>query len=151
MAGEVIGGCRCGQLRYRIAQDGPLLNYVCHCLDCQKSTASAFADQLIVMTDSLAIEGRSTTVEFSRPTGGVSTHHHCPDCLSRVYNLNSQRPGMAIVRAGTLDDPSALVPFAHLWTKRKRAWIAIPKGIATFGENPDPAAFMALAMARGST
>lgn len=150
MSGEIAGGCRCGQLRYRIAQDGPLLNYVCHCLDCQKSTASAFADQLIVMTDALATEGRCTTVEYPRPTGGVSTHYHCPDCLSRVYNLNSQRPGMAIVRAGTLDDPSALVPFAHLWTKRKRTWIAIPEGIATFEENPDPAAFMALAMARRS-
>jgi hypothetical protein len=148
MTDQYQGGCRCGQLRYRIAHDGPLLNYVCHCLDCQKSTASAFADQLIVMTNALAIEGRSTTVEFPRPAGGVSTHFHCPDCLSRVYNLNSVRPGMAIVRAGTLDDPSVLEPFAHLWVTRKRDWIAIPEGTATFEENPDPAAFMALAMAR---
>lgn len=148
MTQDYQGGCRCGQLRYRIVQDGPLLNYVCHCLDCQKSTASAFADQLIVAVDALAIEGRSTTVEFPRPTGGVSTHHHCPDCLSRVYNLNSMRPGIAIVRAGTLDDPSILEPFAHLWVKRKRGWLAIPDGVETFEENPDPAQFMALAMAR---
>ncbi|MGN6690910.1 MAG: GFA family protein [Sphingopyxis sp.] len=148
MTEEFKGGCRCGQLRYRIAQDGPLLNYICHCLDCQKSTASAFADQLIVAVDALAVEGRSITVEFPRPTGGVSTLHHCPDCLSRVYNLNSVRPAIAIVRAGTLDDPSILEPFAHLWVKRKRRWIAIPDGVAIFDENPDPAEFMALARAR---
>ena len=36
MTREITGGCRCGQLRYRLVQDGLLLNYFCHCLDCRK-------------------------------------------------------------------------------------------------------------------
>jgi hypothetical protein len=105
MMREITGGCRCGQLRYRFIQEGPLLNYCCHCLDCQKSTGSAFADQLIVMEASLSSEGRRVERAMPRPSGGVSTHSFCPDCFGRIYNVNSERPGMAIVRGGTLARP----------------------------------------------
>lgn len=148
MTKDITGGCRCGQLRYRIGQDGPLLNYCCHCLDCQKSTGSAFADQLIVSTDALVLEGRRMTYSAERPSGGVTTHQHCPECFSRVCNANTVYPAMTIVRAGTLDDPSLLAPFAHIWVSRKRDWIAIAEGVPTFGESPDPSEFMTLAMAR---
>lgn len=148
MAREITGGCRCGQLRYRFEQEGPLLNYCCHCLDCQKSTASAFADQVIVSTDTLVLEGRRVTYSTERPSGGVTTNQHCPDCFSRVCNANSVYPAITIVRAGTLDDPAGLVPFAHMWTSRKRGWIAIPDGVPVFAESPDPMEFMKIAMAR---
>ncbi|MBL0917020.1 MAG: GFA family protein [Sphingopyxis sp.] len=148
MTAAYTGGCRCGQLRYRFDQDGPLLNYCCHCLDCQKSTASAFADQLIVSTDALTLEGRRATFSTERPSGGTTTNQHCPECFSRVCNANTVYPAMTIVRAGTLDDPVGLEPFAHMWTSRKRAWIAIPDAVPTFAESPDPMEFMRLAMAR---
>ena len=148
MATEITGGCRCGQLRYSFEQDGPLLNYCCHCLDCQKSTASAFADQLIVSTDALTLTGRRVTSSTERPSGGTTTNQHCPDCFSRVCNANTVYPAMTIVRAGTLDDPSGLEPFAHMWTSRKRGWIAIDPAVPTFEETPDPGEFMRLAMER---
>jgi hypothetical protein len=150
MATTITGGCRCGQLRYRFEQDGPLLNYCCHCLDCQKSTASAFADQIIVSTDALLLEGQSVTFSTRRPSGGTTTNQHCPDCFSRVCNANDVYPAMTIVRAGTIDDPSGLEPFAHIWVKRKRGWITIAEGVPTFDESPDPTDFMQLAMARRS-
>lgn len=148
MATTVTGGCRCGQLRYRFEQEGPLLNYCCHCLDCQKSTASAFADQLIVSTDALTIEGRAITFSTQRPSGGTTTNQHCPDCFSRVCNANDVYPAMTIVRAGTLDDPSGLDPFAHMWIKRKRGWIIIADDVPAFDESPDSMEFMRLAMER---
>lgn len=148
MMRDITGGCRCGQLRYRFDQDGPLLNYCCHCLDCQKSTASAFADQLIVSTDALTVTGRSVIFSTERPSGGTTNNQHCPDCFSRVCNANTAYPTMTIVRGGTLDDPSGLEPFAHMWTSRKRGWIAIDPAVPTFEEAPDPAEFMRLAMAR---
>lgn len=148
MPTTITGGCRCGQLRYSFEHDGPLLNYCCHCLDCQKSTASAFADQLIVSTDALTLTGRSVPFSTERASGGTTTNQHCPGCFSRVCSANTIYPAMTIVRAGTLDDPSGLEPFAHMWTSRKRGWIAIDPAVPTFEETPDPAEFMRLAMAR---
>jgi hypothetical protein len=147
MASEITGGCRCGQLRYRFEQDGPLLNYCCHCLDCQKSTGSAFADQVVVMIDVLRVEGRSVTSSLPRPSGGLTTAHFCPDCFSRVHSINSERPGMAIVRGGSLDDPMLAEPFTHMWVKRKRRWIGLPDHLPVFEETPDAAEFMRLAVA----
>ena len=33
------GGCRCGQVRFRI-DGGPLITMACHCTGCQRMTAS---------------------------------------------------------------------------------------------------------------
>lgn len=141
---EVTGGCRCGQLRYRFKQSGPLLNYCCHCLDCQKTTGSVFADQVVVMAAGFATTGRHIDVVLERPSGGLTTHIICPDCQSRVSSSNDVYNEIELVRGGTLDDPAALDPFAHIWVKRKRAWIAVPDGVPQFEENASPAEFFAL-------
>jgi hypothetical protein len=45
--------------------------------------------------------------------------------------------GMAVnVRAGTLDDTSALSPVAHAWTKNKQPWVSLPEGVTQFEEQP---------------
>ena len=37
-----MGGCQCGAVRYTLATD-KITAYACHCLECQKQSASAFA------------------------------------------------------------------------------------------------------------
>lgn len=148
MADVREGGCRCGQLRYRFAQTGPLLNYCCHCHDCQKSTGSAFADQVIIEAEGFAIQGEEALFTIERPdNAGNSTHHICANCHARVYVDNTARPGIVILRAGTLDAPEDLDPFVHIWVRRKRNWITLDAHIPTFDESPDPAAFFALIQA----
>ena len=144
MADGVTGGCRCGQLRYSIAAVQPLPSYVCHCLDCQKSTGSAFADQVVVAADSFTLTGESVPMERASSSGGVTSYFICPACHSRIGSRNSARPAMVLVRGGSLDDPAPLRPFAHLWVRRKRAWIAIPDDMAQFDGTPTAAEFMAL-------
>ena len=41
----------------------------------------------------------------------------CGICHARVYNTNSSRPGVAVVRAGTLDRSDELDVAAHIWAK----------------------------------
>ena len=36
------GGCQCGKVRYEISEE-PVSVYICHCLDCQRLTGSAFS------------------------------------------------------------------------------------------------------------
>ena len=36
------GGCRCGQVRFRIAAP-PIITTACHCTGCQRMSASAFS------------------------------------------------------------------------------------------------------------
>jgi hypothetical protein len=41
---------------------------------------------------------------------------------------------MVIVRAGTLDMSDKLKVAAHIWVRRKQAWIAIPQDTPTWDE-----------------
>jgi hypothetical protein len=150
MADMLTGGCRCGQLRYRIAAAQPLPSYACHCLDCQKLTGSAFADQVVVAADSFTLTGESAAMTREAPSGGVTRYFICPDCHVRIGSSNSSRPGMVLLRGGSLDDPAPLRPFLHMWVKRKRDWIAIPDDMAQFDETPTAAQFMTLMARPGS-
>src|SRR5262249_43338315 len=59
----------------------------------------------------------------------------CPTCHTRVYNTNSGH-GFVVLRAGTLDRSNELDCVAHMWVRRKQAWIAIPPGVPTWPEAP---------------
>jgi len=39
------------------------------------------------------------------------------------------------IKAGTLDETSALIPDAHFWTKHKQAWVQIPDGVRCFPDD----------------
>lgn len=65
----------------------------------------------------------------------------CAACLTRVYNRNSLLPEAIFLRAGTLTESETLSPIAHIWTKRKQAWVLLPDGVPQFDESPTPEQF----------
>ncbi len=143
-AEPVTGGCRCGAIRLTITAPQPLVYYCCHCRDCQKTTGSDFAEQVVVLSHHLTIDGETTDFALPRPSGGVTTHRICPTCHTRVASTNSERAGIAIVRGGSLDDANLDEPLAHMWAKRKRPWIILADNAQAFDETPDRAAFTRL-------
>ncbi len=144
MTDTIEGGCRCGAVRYRVTLDGLPKVYACHCLDCQTWSGSAFSVQFIVPEDALAVTGTPHLYERVSEDGTrVSRQRGCAVCLTRVYNTNTRRPGLVVVRAGTLDRSDELEIAAHIWAKRKLAGIEIPAGVPTWPEGAPPADFAA--------
>jgi hypothetical protein len=144
MAGAIEGGCRCGQVRYRVALAKLPNVYACHCRDCQTWSGSAFSLQFILPEDRLEITGDPALFELTSGDGGrISRQRACPICFTRVYNTNSARPGSVGVRAGTLDRSDELQIVAHIWTKRKLDGIEIPDDVPSWAEGAPPADFMA--------
>ena len=43
---------------------------------------------------------------------------------------------MAIVKAGTADDPGQFVPAIHVWTDTALPWVEIPANLPQFPRNP---------------
>lgn len=127
------GGCRCGVIRYTLAATQLPQTYACHCLDCQTWSGTAFSQQAVVPSYALVVDGETTVYELiSGPR--VSKQRACPICHTRIFNTNSARPGVMIFRAGTLDLSDRLNVAAHIWVRRKQAWIAIPQGTPTWEE-----------------
>jgi hypothetical protein len=131
----ITGGCRCGEVRYRLAVAASPVTYACHCTICQRATGSSFAHQMPVREAALEVSGELVEVALTTLQGSVTTHRHCARCLTRVYNTNASRPGLAIMRAGTVDGSETLSPSLHIYTSTRQPWIVLPDGIAAYPEN----------------
>jgi hypothetical protein len=104
--------------------------HCCHCRNCQAQTGSAFVINALIETDrieKLSGEPEPTTVE----SGGGRPHdiYRCPDCRTAVWSDYGRRPGLRFVRVGTLDDPTALSPDVHIFTRSKLPWVRLPEDV----------------------
>lgn len=146
----LLGGCRCGAVRYLLALDQLPRTYACHCLDCQTWSGSAFSQQTFAPESALTVTGPLVIYEFITPSGKVSTQRMCGTCHTRIFNSNSARPGVVVVRAGTLDRSDELETVAHIWVKRKQPWLHLRADAPSWPEGAPPAELMrALASAVG--
>lgn len=128
----ITGGCVCGELRY-VLRAPPLFTHACHCLDCQKRTGSAFGTTTFVMRNDLGITHGQLSAER---TSVRSTAHSCPSCRILIYTESTEFPSV-ILNPGTLDDPSIAAPQAHIWVRRKQAWLTLPADVPQFEEQYD--------------
>ena len=122
----------CGEVRYRLTSE-PAVVHCCHCLHCQRQTGSAFVINLVIEADRVELlQGEPVPVEVPRePGNGVQTVFRCPACQVAVYSIYSS-PTYRFVRAGTLDEPSAIEPDVHIFTRSKLPWVTLPEGVPAF-------------------
>jgi len=125
------GGCSCGAVRYRLASD-PLFVHCCHCLNCQRQTGSAFVVNLLIEADRVElVAGAPEAVDVPRDDGSKQKIHRCPECEVALFS-DYGRPEVLFVRAGTLDDPRAVEPDVHIFTRSKVGWVALPESTPAF-------------------
>lgn len=137
-----LGGCRCGAVRYELSADRLPRTYACHCLDCQTWSGSAFSQQAFFPESALTVTGPLVVYEFVTPSGTLSAQRMCATCHARIFNTNTARPGIVVVRAGTLDRSDELEVVAHIWVKRKQPWLTLPADSPSWPESASPAELM---------
>jgi hypothetical protein len=125
------GGCACGAVRYRLTSD-PLFVHCCHCLNCQRQTGSAFVINLLIEADRVeSLAGEPQPVDVPRDDGSMPRIFRCPACQVAVFSQYT-RPEVWFVRAGTLDEPTSVVPDVHIFTKSKVGWVTLPDSAPAF-------------------
>lgn len=128
---SLTGECQCGNVQYLIEGDAYRLN-VCHCLDCQRQSGSAFGMSLIIKPDSFRLKsGELSKFMTTAASGREKTCAFCPNCGVRIYNMTN---ALMAIKAGTLDDTSRLKPDAHYWMKRRQSWVSLPNDVPCFEE-----------------
>jgi hypothetical protein len=78
--------CSCGKLAVSVRGE-PVRISVCHCLECQRRTGSAFGVQARFRKTDVEITGESTAYRRIAESGNAITFHFCPHCGSTVYYL----------------------------------------------------------------
>jgi hypothetical protein len=118
-------------VRYRLTSE-PLFVHCCHCLNCQRQTGSAFVINLLLETDRVEVlTGEPQPVEASRDDGSVQRIFRCASCQVAVFSEYGW-PELRFVRAGTLDEASAVRPDVHIFTKSKVPWVMLPDDAPAF-------------------
>jgi hypothetical protein len=131
------GGCACGRMRYRLASR-PMIVHCCHCRDCQRQTGSAFVINALIETERVEkLAGETKGVVVPTDSGRPHEIHRCPFCGTAAWSHYGGRQALAFVRVGTLDDPSALQPDVHIYTRTKLPWVALPAGVPAFADYYD--------------
>jgi hypothetical protein len=121
---DLSGSCLCGAVTYTCAAD-PLFTVVCHCADCQKQTGTAFSVVVGVPKDALELEGELSVHTTVGGDTEQDTHRHFRGaCGSPVVSLVDAMPQVAIIKAGTLNDPSWLDPQIEVWRSSAQPWVA---------------------------
>jgi hypothetical protein len=116
--------CRCGQLRATCFGE-PLRVSVCHCLDCQKRSGSAFATQARWPDDRVTLTGDFREWSHTGDSGSRATFRLCPTCGSTVSYTIDTMPGLTAVAVGAFADPSFPSPEYSVYEARKHSWVAI--------------------------
>ena len=114
MMANITGGCLCGKVRFSADVD-PMFAGICHCRNCQKETGSAFAIVVAVPQAALTVQGDLKTYEDKGDSGKPMYRRFCPECGSTVVDEAAAMPGVLMIQAGTLDDPSWLKPNMQIY------------------------------------
>jgi hypothetical protein len=116
--------CACGQLTIDCT-GAPVRVSVCHCLDCQRRSGSAFAVQARFPADRVTVTGQSKQWTRIADSGGHSVNNFCPDCGSTLFYSSRPHRDLVAVPVGAFADPNFPPPGFSVYEKRKHGWIAI--------------------------
>jgi hypothetical protein len=140
MSDPVIKGrCLCGNITYSADAD-PAAVVMCHCHDCQRQSGAPFSLNIVVDRAAFTIDGDSlkTYETVGEESGEKRERMFCADCGSTMLSILAEADDMAIIKAGTLDDASWVMPEMEVWCEERQPWLEngeergeFPRGLPT--------------------
>jgi hypothetical protein len=120
---KVDGQCHCGEIRYE-AEIEPDTIGICHCLDCQTLTGSAFRANVMARAESFRLlEGSPRRYVKTAASGAQRVHAFCGHCGSPIFSCALNNPRTYSLRVGGLNQRHELGnPARQIWTSRRLAW-----------------------------
>jgi len=111
------GGCLCGRVRY-LLRARPLAINACHCADCKKVSGTTHAVHLHADRATFELAGETHTYVRRGDSGRELEMVRCAACGVRLLQTPCASPSLLLIAAGTLDEPSWVVPTSHIWAER---------------------------------
>lgn len=116
--------CRCGQFQATCTGE-PVRVSVCHCLDCQKRSGSAFAVQARWPDEHVELTGEFREWSKTGDSGMSASFRFCPTCGATLAYTNEGMPGVVAIAVGAFADPAFPTPKFSVYEERKHRWVAI--------------------------
>ena len=123
----LTGRCLCGGVTWELTGD-LIATAICHCDHCQRQSGGAFSVNLVARDSQLSINGDLKTYEERGELGDdvYVRRRFCPSCGSPIVSELAKTGGVVAVKAGTLDDKSAVLPTVEVWCVDRQPWVSLP-------------------------
>lgn len=127
---KVEGSCHCGKIAYEAEVDSTAVQ-ICHCLDCQTLTGSAFRVTMPASPEAFRlVRGEPRIYMKVADSGSRRGHAFCGDCGAPVFRLPTDNNPNYSLRIGGLRQRAELgPPKRQIWVKRRLPWVAAIGGI----------------------
>jgi hypothetical protein len=117
------GGCRCGRVRIRV-EAPPLLTMACHCVGCQRMSASAFSLSAAIPADGFRVTKGEPVIGGLH---GTPRHFFCGFCMTWLFTRPEDIDVFVNLRPTMLDDPIGFAtPFIETYTGERQSWASTP-------------------------
>ena len=130
-----IGGCLCGQVRFSISAE-PLGARMCWCRDCQRIASGSATVNALFAPEAISYTGEIAVYEKIADSGNVVERGFCPKCGSQIFSRPKAGDTPTRIRAGVLDDPSAVPPQAIIWIDSAPSWATFDPNLPHFPKAP---------------
>ena len=112
---------------------------MCHCLECQRRTGSAFSVAAFYERKFVTVKhGTPRSYARDSASGFPVAFHFCPDCGSNVWWEPARLPGLIGVALGAFADPAFPAPEQAVFVRDKHHWLDLPDQMVVFECNPPP-------------
>ncbi|MDG2065846.1 MAG: GFA family protein [SAR324 cluster bacterium] len=132
---EFTGSCHCGEISYTFSGE-PLRQVNCHCKNCRKTSGGPYLANIFVSEDNLLIKGSPKVYQHLADSGNQMTKKFCGNCGAQMFSLGSGRPGIVIIRSGTIDNLEIIQPTLNIFVSSKIPSTPLDESLSTFEKMP---------------
>jgi len=127
------GSCLCGRVTFEVKGPiGPMSN--CHCTDCRKSHAAAFATYIDVPKDTFTFTKGEEHLQTYKVASGTK-RSFCRSCGTIVTCWSDGENKFLEISASALDTPTDLKPVYHGFVRSKASWYDILDKVPQYKTN----------------
>ena len=124
----LTGGCYCGAIRYEAS--GAVLNRsMCHCTMCRGTTGAPCVAWFTVPWAGFKLRSGKPTVFRS---SNHATRTFCPVCGTQISFVDDASPGEVDITTCSLDQPAAMPPQQHIYTRSQLPWLKLADGLPAY-------------------
>ena len=132
---DFTGSCHCGEITYTFNGE-PLRQVNCHCKNCRKTSGGPYLANIFVSEDNLLIKGSPKVYQHLADSGNQMSKKFCGNCGAQMFSLGSGRPGIVIIRGGTIDNLEIIQPTLNIFVSSKIPSTPLDESLSTFEKMP---------------
>jgi hypothetical protein len=129
---KIDGSCQCGAITFEAEVD-PQRASMCHCVDCQKFSGSAFRTSIPAKDGTFKLlTGEPKVYVKTAESGAKRAQGFCGNCGSSIYATSvGEGPKTYNLRLGIIRQSAELPPRRQIWYRSRQPWLSDVPSIPT--------------------